>query len=665
MNSTKVLLTRFAALLLPCMGCGSSPTPATDDGGRATPDTGSNWDGVAGEGSTRRPAGDGSTAPSGEASVDAPGDQEMGATGEAGARPDAGTLPTSGTSITDCQALSTGGATYVLANDVSAAGTCFSVTADDITLNLNGHKVTYGTSSQATDVVAGIMMVECWESAWGGTITTSSGAACGTFQGFTVGNGTINQGSGTLQNGSHVIRAGGNGSLSSGPTVFGVTSTWSTPYSQFVATDYGNDAVPGAAVIHDNVLTNDTSSPCPTIACRDQNQGSTILLSGATATATPAQIYNNTVNGGPQGAISCDAPGCVVHDNLLNPGTASSSMANDFSIWCWSSDNIFGNVILTPLTANSESRGIEISGVVTSTVGANVHNNTVAALEKPNDAEYGGCQLGGAYGIQFDDNPSGATAQDNAVTGVADECWGTGLRLTDTETTTNVSQNNTYVSIRKAASSPTCEYIGGGAAGGCAHAVALDSPTGFLSKNDSFRGDSDILFFDWDGASDVTFVSPIFSKGTTNPSPGFHTFVFRNGGTPVENIHVQDATFGVGTGPTDTDLPEQGGNNQAVSLFIDWSQSLTVTKASGGPVAGAVVTYTDTLGTVYTGTTDASGVVVVVVPQYRLNNDSKANGVEDRTPYSRSVTASGCTESHVAGIVVSSSGKVSVVLNGC
>jgi hypothetical protein len=350
---------------------------------------------------------------------------------------------------------------------------------------------------------------------------------------------------------------------------------------------------------------------------------------------------------------------------VINPGNTTVNNTNDFAIWCWASCNAYNNTIMTPLTGTSEGRGIQLSGVETSTNGANVHDNTVTVTTRPNNAEYGGCELGGTYGIQFDDNGKGGTAQNNNVTAVADQCWATGLRLTDTETTANVSQSNNYKAIRKSSGSQACNYIGGSEKTGCAHAVALASPLGFLSKNDSFQGDSDILFFDWDGASGVTFASPTFLKGTTNPSPNFHTFVFRNGGTLVSNIHVQDATFGSGTSATDADLPAQGGNNQAASLFIDWSQTITVNRSGGGAAAGATVTFTDTQGKSYTGTANGSGVAVVVVPQFRLNNDSGANGIENHNPFSRSVSLSGCTTNSTTGLSISGTGSATLTLGGC
>ena len=548
-----------------------------------------------------------------------------------------------GTPINSCQTLGNTGTTYTLESDVSAAGTCFTVSANNVTLDLNGHTVTYNTASQSSAVHA---------------IAVTNGNS----QGFTVYNGSLTEGTGSSASGSHVIDMG---VVMSGPTVHDVTFTWKADYSQAINTNYGNSRVAGGSLIYNNTLNNNTAASCNQVGCRDMLQSASIRISNATATSTPAQMYGNTINGGPQGAIECDAPGCVIHDNNINPGNASVSESNDFAIWCWASCDVYNNTISTPLTASSQGRGIQISAVETSTNGANVHNNTVTVIEKSNNHEYGGCSLGGAYALQFDDQPTGGTAQNNSFNAVADQCTGTGLRLTHTLTATNISKSNQYSAIRKSASSSACSFIGGDATTACAYAVALDSPTGFTSQNDSFKGDSTVFYFDWDGASGVSFISPTVQKGTTNPSPNFHTFVFRNGGTPVSNIHFQDVTFGSGTGPTDTDLPARGGNTQAVSVYIDWSQTITVTKSSGGAASGATVTFTDALGNHYVGTTNSSGVVVQAVPQYRLNNDSGANGVENHNPYTRTVSMPGCSSNTGSGLYLSAPGSASVTLGGC
>ncbi len=50
--------------------------------------------------------------------------------------------------ITKCGTLGTDNTTYVLQNDVSAPGTCFSIQGSFVKLNLNGHTVTYNTADQ-------------------------------------------------------------------------------------------------------------------------------------------------------------------------------------------------------------------------------------------------------------------------------------------------------------------------------------------------------------------------------------------------------------------------------------------------------------------------------------------------------------------------------------
>jgi hypothetical protein len=77
------------------------------------------------------------------------------------------------------------------------------------------------------------------------------------------------------------------------------------------------------------------------------------------------------------------------------------------------------------------------------------------------------------------------------------------------------------------------------------------------------------------------------------------------------------------------------------------------------------VTFTDTQGKSYTGTANGSGVAVVVVPQFRLNNDSGANGIENHNPFSRSVSLSGCTTNSTTGLSISGTGSATLTLGGC
>lgn len=49
--------------------------------------------------------------------------------------------------LSKCGVLSSAGGQYVLAQDVSSPGTCFSVQVDGVTLDLNSHTVTYGSEA--------------------------------------------------------------------------------------------------------------------------------------------------------------------------------------------------------------------------------------------------------------------------------------------------------------------------------------------------------------------------------------------------------------------------------------------------------------------------------------------------------------------------------------
>src|SRR5205085_9836428 len=53
------------------------------------------------------------------------------------------------TRLSSCSVLNQAGTNYVLQQDIAAVGTCFSVQADDVTLDLNGHSVTYASDPRA------------------------------------------------------------------------------------------------------------------------------------------------------------------------------------------------------------------------------------------------------------------------------------------------------------------------------------------------------------------------------------------------------------------------------------------------------------------------------------------------------------------------------------
>ena len=71
--------------------------------------------------------------------------------------------------IDSCGILDRPGTTYILQKDVSSPGSCFLVKAERITLDLNGHAITYGTAStwepgqETAQHVHGILGQACWD----------------------------------------------------------------------------------------------------------------------------------------------------------------------------------------------------------------------------------------------------------------------------------------------------------------------------------------------------------------------------------------------------------------------------------------------------------------------------------------------------------------------
>jgi len=59
------------------------------------------------------------------------------------------------TNVSACGTLNTAGETYTLTQDVSSTGTCFTLTANNVVLNLNGFTVSYATSSTGVGVSLG------------------------------------------------------------------------------------------------------------------------------------------------------------------------------------------------------------------------------------------------------------------------------------------------------------------------------------------------------------------------------------------------------------------------------------------------------------------------------------------------------------------------------
>jgi hypothetical protein len=571
-----------------------------------------------------------------------------------------------GVPVASCQILATTGATYTLQNDISSSASCFNVQANDVTIQLNGHTITYSNSiTPPKYAVFGVYGAAVWDPNF-----TADGIAAGNTTGGNwnnlsiVGPGTITQGNcldpSNIRIGSNAVHLGQGGG--DGLSVSQVTFNICADSTQAIFADAN-----GAGVsIHDNIV----KDMVVTAHKRSYFQGVAFLCNGCfNDHGASSNVYNNTITGGPQGCIMWNNPDTNLYNNICSHGNPTAVLStptgtnlcesnpysdprltlpidlgtqctNDFGLYARGiGGSIFGNTI-TPL----EGRGIFVghgSGML-------VHDNRVSgARELPNNAEYNGCEIGGAYGLQFDDNGNDETAYHNTISVLSNLCSASALRVTDSETYGNISHDNIYVSARAVGSPSNClGFISNQT--NCAYGVSLDgtggiNPLQFTSQNDSFTADSAMMYFDWAGPHNQTlFISPTFRKGANADPNFFHFAVFRNGAGTVD-VHVRDASFSPGVDPTDVLLPAQGPNNKAASLYIEWTLKLTVQNQSGNPIRGARVTYSDALGrSECEAATDFTGQALCTLIEYRLNNDSGANQIETRNPFSYKLSAPGC-----------------------
>jgi hypothetical protein len=340
----------------------------------------------------------------------------------------------------------------------------------------------------------------------------------------------------------------------------------------------------------------------------------------------PIQVMNNTVTGGAQGGLYTLAAGSSVYGNHV---AQAATYTNDFGIYVWGKRMDVHDNTVQP----TQGRGISIDGVTGSTADSRVYNNVIEVIEKPTNVEYNGCQLGGAYAIQFDDNPIQATAYSNHATSDAADCAGQALRVTETTAEQkNLSHNNVY----------TAQRIGH--ARGKAYGFAISGSKGFTSTADTFVADSANFFVDWDGGENILCNGCTLRKGA-NPAPNYVTFSFANGHEPARNIHFQDTKFENGAAKDSTDM-------QAINpaqwpafgeYFIDWSYSLTVQDDRGDPVPNVTIFVTDsTKRTVYEGTTNASGKISTVLNEFRMFNNTFETAKEMHTPHQVTVKKDGC-----------------------
>ncbi|MFA5071419.1 MAG: NosD domain-containing protein [Candidatus Pacearchaeota archaeon] len=290
--------------------------------------------------------------------------------------------------VTACGTLSSANTIYVLQNDVTTTGTCFTISASNITLDLNGHNIIYGNQS-STGLYNGIFSNRNYTKILNGSIIRN------TLQTTTNGEGIYLQFSNLsvvqdvlIQNASDAImlQEGFNNNFTN------ITTTYNKRYGVYIYVSSANNF---SNVVSNNnqvgiyFYTNSSNNTLTNITANDNSNQGIVLLSQANNNsfnnvvavenggaginiASSKNIFiNATIDSNSQGGISFSS---LSNNNTFINATANSNSGSGVSFFTSS------NNTLTNVTANSNSYGIyfQSSSSNNSLTYCNMSNNTDA-----------------------------------------------------------------------------------------------------------------------------------------------------------------------------------------------------------------------------------------------------------------------------------------------
>ncbi len=472
--------------------------------------------------------------------------------------------------VTACGILAEANTTYLLQNDVGSPGTCFTVKAHDITLNLNGHKVTYNTARG--DQVYGVLG---W---WN-------------IPNLRITNGRLTQGAGRGYQSAAVYGMGANNL-----EVDHLTITYSGDNNIGILDLCGAD--PGVS-IHDNlVYPNGTKRADPKTGYPTHYGGfAAIQVSSCKGTTT---ITNNVVEGKGMWGISVRTvpPTPTAVEITHNTIEMASPVRNGYAIFissAWAMEINFE--IAYNAIAQLSGRGIMIEGdgpitpYVEGPGFGTIRDNSIDVRESRDAGEYNapgdsiGIQLrGGVHDVQIYNNTvtehSGLHAcPAQFPTSKGDDCIGNGIKIIGNPYAPNDRVFNNKVTVATADASRTAVGLYG------------DYIAGPGSMFDHNTVTSNSILIDVNGAdgagSQWLFASNNLIKG---PNPlGF---------AAIRAAYYIDSSLGNTflddnwlNGATPDNVIYKGGyGNGEYSYFVKWYLTVIVTDTSAHPLPGAEVT---------------------------------------------------------------------------
>lgn len=411
---------------------------------------------------------------------------------------DAAAPTPTGTALTACQDITTTGS-YYLANDVSSAGTCFGIDANNIVLNLNGHTITYGTGGGTTPTPA----IEAHDSWWNGSpnYTGTSYASSSNHSNAEIYGGKIVQSPNAAPFSSAI--AYGEGTYYAPAYIHDLTATFQNQGAQFVSMLYQPC---GTRIEHNTIYDNVTNIQQPgqgALSARSAFQGQVIYLQGTenNSCAIGDTISDNAIVGGPQGGIR------TVDQNSTIDGNDISQNATYSNDWCVeiSAD---GTTAENNNCHPKSGRGINIDASHVT-----VSGNTIDVTELKQNTEYNGCELDGTVGIRLESMylgnyhpvPVGVSITKNTITAVSTACEALALDLVYLEPSVQADITGNVITTTNT-----------GASFDAAFAPDDTDGTGLTITGNTISSMSEYFFGNWDGYNNFTIATNTWKGSPVN-----------------------------------------------------------------------------------------------------------------------------------------------------
>ena len=465
------------------------------------------------------------------------------------------------------------GGNYVLVKSVEAQASCFAIVAEDVTLDLNGHTVKYGTGRKDVQKT-----VVTYNSRQGGNVGHSA-IACpsrpdttedwpGHFRwnaavkGIVVKNGKIVQGGGAGLTYSPAVDLGG----TVGAEISDLTIEVSAPDSEAIITGVE------AKLHHCTFVHNGTH-------VTNRHAQLAVIVSGE-----GTEVSNCKVEGGPQAGIKA-MKGSIIRENLIRH---RATVTNGYGVQGYGQANVqvYRNTIMP-----YNGRGIHLSE---KSENWQVHHNYVEVRETAN-REYKELQT---HGIKLEGTRN-SKVYNNVVLAVSTAGGQpTPLNLSVEADSANQVYGNVFVALTVNKEPAYAAYL-----------IGSDGQGTQISDN-VFYTNGVGVHVPWDGARNHVFHRCQFRK--IDPADAVTAVSFAN--AQPSSVAFVDCEFRDGLDPTKCSYP-----------FADWSKDATcwvldsfLIEASDGDkaLAGAAVSIAEHKGDeVMSGATDGNGRFLVNMPE--------------------------------------------------